>query len=96
MIRKTENSNITLFSYNEIDTGYLRSIGDRIEWSITNCVSVYCKDIPVRFRRFYIQIISVAQQYIGSEIIDDVRLSCKTISISYEGTLQNGYAILKY
>ena len=57
---------------------------------------VYCKDIPVRFRRFHIQIISVAQQYIGSEIIDDVRLSCKTISISYEGTLQNGYAILKY
>ena len=32
----------------------------------------------------------------GDELTDDVRLSCKTISISYEGTLQNGYAILKY
>ena len=93
--KKQKTLTLHFFSYNEIDTGYLRSIGDRIEWSITNCVSVYCKDIPVRFRRFYIQIISVAQQYIGSEIIDDVRLSCKTISISYEGTLQNGYAILK-
>lgn len=94
--KKQKTVTLHFFSYNEIDTGYLRSIGDRIEWSITNCVSVYCKDIPVRFRRFHIQIISVAQQYIGSEIIDDVRLSCKTISISYEGTLQNGYAILKY
>ena len=54
-------------------------------YQVWDCVSVYCKDIPVRFRRFHIQIISVAQQYIGSEIIDDVRLSCKTISISYEG-----------
>lgn len=94
--KKQKTVTLHFFSYNEIDTGYLRSIGGRIEWSITNCVSVYCKDIPVRFRRFHIQIISVAQQYIGSEIIDDVRLSCKTISISYEGTLQNGYAILKY
>lgn len=94
--KKQQTVTLKFFPYNEIDTDYLRSIGNRIERSITDCVSISCKDIPANFRRFHIQAINIAQQYIGPEIIDDVRLSCKTIFISYEGTLQNGCAILNY
>lgn len=94
--KKQQTVTLKFSPYNEIDTDYLRSIGNRIERSITDCVSISCKDLPANFRRFHIQAISIAQQYIGPEIIDDVRLSCKTIFISYEGTLQNGCAILNY
>ncbi|WP_455601897.1 DUF4365 domain-containing protein [Bacteroides rodentium] len=84
------------FSYNEIDTDYLKIIGNRIERSITNCVSIHCEDVPINFRRFHIQTISIAQQLIGSDIVDDARLSCKTIFVCYKGALENGCAILTY
>ena len=74
--KKQQTVTLKFSPYNEIDTDYLRSIGNRIERSITDCVSISCKDIPANFRRFHIQAINIAQQYIGPEIIDDVRLSC--------------------
>lgn len=94
--KKQKTVTLHFFSYNEIDTDYLRTIGDRIERSTTSCVSIYGENVPAPFIRFHTQTVSVAQQYIGIDIIDDVRLSCKTIIISYEGTLQNGYVIIKY
>ncbi len=94
--KKQKTVTLHFFSYNEIDTDYLRTIGDRIERSITNCVSIYCENVPTHFKRFHIQTINVAQQYIGSDIVDDVRLSCKTVFVNYEGNLQNGCTILTY
>ena len=82
-------------SANEIDVDYLRSIGENIDISITKTVSLRCKDLYSQFMRFHSQVISVARQCIGTEISGDDRLSCKTLLVSYSGTLKDGRATLK-
>lgn len=75
---------------NVIDTTYLRSIGNDIIPTIPNCVSLVCDNIPELFSRFHSQVVSTAKRLIGSDITRDARLSCKTIYLSYKGTLREG------
>lgn len=88
--KKQKTVTLHFFSYNEIDANYLRSIGGNIDLSLTNSVSIYCEKVPSKFERFHIQMINVAKQYIGTNITNDVKLTCKTLFLSYYGTLENG------
>lgn len=94
--KKQKKVTLHFFDYNEIDEDYLRRISNDIDLSLTNRVSIYCKKLPEQFKRFHIQALNVASQYIGCDITNDVRLTCETIFIYYNGTLQNGYANLQY
>lgn len=75
---------------NVIDANYLRSIGDAIVPSITNSVSLMAAEMPDQFIRLHSQILATANKLIGPDIVSDPHLSCKSIILSYKGTLQDG------
>lgn len=93
-----KQKSITLhFSHeNEIDMDYLRSIGNEIDIAITNKFGIFSKKTPINFKRFHNQIINIAQQYIGKDITNDCRLTCKNLLISYEGKVEDGQIIIHY
>ncbi len=94
--KKQKSVTLTFYSYNEIDVDYLQSIGNEIDLPITRRVSLYCDNIPQSFKQFHTQAINVAKQFIGNDITDDLRLTCKTLAISYEGCQQNGLVIIHF
>lgn len=94
--KQKQQKKVTLYfnSNNEIDTDYLRSIGEKIDMSITRNVSVRCKELTSEFKNFHGQVINVAHQYVGPNISGDDRLASKTVWVSYSGTIHDGKVIL--
>ena len=79
---------------NEIDQDYLLSIGDSIEISLTNRISIVGQQVPALYERIHNQTINIAKQLIGLDITEDNCLTCKSIEITYNGTLEDGLAII--
>lgn len=88
--KKQETISLHFTRENKIDVNYLRSIGDYIIPSIVNGISLVCNNAAEEFSRFHAQVVATAKRLIGSDIAPDNRLSCKTLHLSYRGTLQNG------
>lgn len=80
--------------HNEIDQNYLLSIGDIINLSLTNRISVVAQQVPTIYKRFHEQTINVAKHLIGPDITEDNCLTCKSIFITYEGSPEDGVAII--
>ena len=81
---------------NEIDSEYLKSLASSITLSITRQTSVTANSIPDEFKLLHSNIVNFANKFIGNSISLDNHLSCSSINISYNGTLQNGSAIVEY
>lgn len=81
---------------NEINSDYLRGIGDNITPSISNQVSLECDNLPKQFNRFHSQLLATAKSLIGKDITTDCHLGCCSIFLSYEGALQDGSVEIKY
>lgn len=92
--KEQKSVTLTFYSYNEIDVDYLKSIGREIDLSITHRTSLYCENLQDQFKQYHNQIITIAKQYIGSDITEDSHLTCQTLSFCYEGCLQDGYVIV--
>lgn len=75
---------------NTIDVNYLRSIGVDIVPSIASGIAIVCENAVGDFSRFHTQVVATANKLIGSDIVSNNRLSCKTLKLSYSGTLKNG------
>ena len=88
--KQQETISLRFTPENLIDVNYLRSIGDNIIPSITNGISIVCDNAAGIFSRLHAQVVATANKLIGSDIVSNNRLSCKTIKLSYSGTLQNG------
>ena len=86
---------LRFFPENVIDVDYMRSIGNDIIPSITNGISLVCDNVSELFSRFHAQVVATAKRLIGSDILRDNRLSCKTIQLSYRGTLQDGFVEIR-
>ena len=88
--------NVTLHfnDKNEIDQDYLLSIGDSIEISLTNRISIVGQQVSALYERVHNQTIKIAKQLIGLDITEDNCLTCKSIEIMYDGTPEDGLAII--
>ena len=94
--REQQTVTLTFTSRNAIDVDYLRSIGAFLDSSITSRLSLLSDIKNDEFIRFHHRFFSLSQQFLGSIITDDSHLTCESISLSYEGTPQNGFITLSF
>lgn len=94
--REQQTVTLTFTSSNTIDVNYLRSIGAFLDSSITSRLSLLSDIKNDEFIRFHHRLFSLSQQFLGSIITDDSHLTCESISLSYEGTPQNGFITLSF
>lgn len=89
--KQQETISLRFSAANVIDVDYLRGIADAIVPSITKAVSlIAATGMSEQFTRFHSQVVATAQRLIGSDIISDPHLSCYSITLSYQGNLQDG------
>ena len=96
--KEQETVSLHFSTENVIDADYLRGIGDDILPSISNQVALVCNnlsDLPEEFRRFHFQVISTARHLIGNDLSVDNHLNCRSLYLSYEGTIHEGSVEIK-
>ena len=81
---------------NEIDVDYLRNIGQRIELSITNQISLIIGHLPQGFKNIDSKIYYLISRYVCGDVTSDNHLCVGSIDLNITGTTSYGCVTVTY
>lgn len=88
--KQQETLSLVFTSENEIDVHYLRSIGQKIQPTITNQVSLRFAPFSECFKRLDFQLIYLINRYVSGDITLDNHLCIQSFDIEMDGTPSQG------